>query len=133
MNNKRKLKCLKCFEDYIGHYNTELCKPCKSICKYCDRKIKDNSRGSICSSCRNKKYTYKLTEKEMYRWLAAENCDCCGKPFKNHKQKNQDHNHTTGVNRGLICSACNIFVGFIETQGLEDAIKYLIKYNNLRA
>ena len=134
MNNKKEIQCSKCGNSYVGHYLTKMCKPCKSTCVYCDRDILDKkNRGGVCGSCRQKKYAYKLSDDQMYKWLLSKNCDCCSKPFKNHTQKNQDHNHETGVNRGIVCTACNIFIGFVETQGIENATNYLIKYNSIQS
>ena len=129
MKNKKTLSCQVCEKKYFGHYNTKFCFSCRKICRYCDRKIEDGSRGNICSSCRNKKYKYSLTEEEMYKWLEADKCDCCGGNFKNHRDKSQDHNHDTGANRGIVCQNCNIFIGFVENNNLEDVINYLIKYD----
>ena len=129
MNTTVEKHCEKCNDSYVGHYNTKMCQPCKTLCRYCCRKMEKGQRGGVCGSCRNKKYKYKLTDREMYRWLMKELCDCCYKPFKNHGDKNQDHNHETGANRGIVCTACNIFIGFVETRGIENATNYLIKYS----
>ena len=56
----------------------------------------------------------------------------CGKtPEENGKMLAVDHNHITGKNRALLCSSCNICIGFIEKNGLDINIisKYISKYN----
>ena len=98
-------------------------------CKYCERDF--NDRGTVCNSCRNKKYKYKLTEDEMYRWLEATHCDCCGKEFgnNNYRDRVQDHCHSTGDNRGLLCQRCNIAIGYWETTDHRMIMEYLNKFN----
>jgi len=43
-------------------------------------------------------------------------CDCCGEPFEEpfSLYVTQDHDHTTGLPRGLICQSCNTCVGWVE-------------------
>ena len=38
-----------------------------------------------------------------------------------------DHDHETGVVRGLLCNACNLAIGYFEdsTERLESAVKYI--------
>jgi hypothetical protein len=62
-------------------------------------------------------------------------CAICGKPetrtFKGQLNTlSIDHNHTTGVVRGLLCSNCNFMVGFAKDSParLRDAITYLEAY-----
>ena len=40
-------------------------------------------------------------------------CAICGKPPKT-KSLNVDHNHETGVIRGLLCGGCNSFLGRVQ-------------------
>jgi hypothetical protein len=51
-------------------------------------------------------------------------------PRSNPRQINIDHDHETGVVRGLLCSACNIGIGqFADSVGiLREAIAYLERY-----
>ena len=96
-------------------------------CRYCEREY--GCRGTVCASCRHKKYKYRLTDEEMYRWLEQEECSCCGNQFKNHRDKVQDHCHSTGDNRGIVCQRCNIAIGYYETTNQRMLVRYLNKFN----
>ena len=61
-------------------------------------------------------------------------CEMCGCTFAGMNSPRdflvQDHNHTTGKLRGLICSGCNTGIGLLgdDVIGLERALAYLKKY-----
>ncbi|MGE3341514.1 MAG: endonuclease domain-containing protein [Candidatus Altimarinota bacterium] len=50
-----------------------------------------------------------MLEKQDY------NCKFCNEPLDNRPVV--DHNHTTGLVRGVIHQKCNILIGFFETNG----------------
>jgi hypothetical protein len=59
-------------------------------------------------------------------------CAICGvhqSEFK--KALAVDHNHSTGKNRGLLCSACNVAIGLLkeDREVLRKAMLYLQIYN----
>lgn len=68
-------------------------------------------------------------QKQNYR------CAICNidKPSLNNKNDwHADHNHVTGVARGILCSSCNTLLGRIENKEkdwFEKALKYLDSYN----
>lgn len=78
------------------------------------------------------KKKYKITLAFFDEMIANHNNQCaiCNGSFQNLKL-NIDHNHITGVVRGLLCNLCNTMIGM----GREDqrillgAINYLNKYN----
>lgn len=58
---------------------------------------------------------YGLTEGELIALRnALDHCPLCLKPFKPGRPPQTDHDHVTGLCRGLLCSACNRML-------LEDA------------
>lgn len=72
---------------------------------------------------------------EKYKSILNEQggvCKICGKtPDNNGKMLAVDHCHKTGENRGLLCSSCNICVGFIEKNNL-DVLKILNYVNRIQ-
>jgi hypothetical protein len=90
---------------------------------------------------KNKNYIKKMTKKsflkrlgmtlnQYYLLLQKQNnkCAICGKPQKlNKKSLSVDHNHKTGMVRGLLCSNCNFMLGLAKDNViiLKKAIKYL--------
>ena len=50
-------------------------------------------------------------EEAYQRYMDSSQCDKCGVVFDTENQKNRkcmDHNHTTGLFRGILCSPCNV-------------------------
>lgn len=74
---------------------------------------------------------YGLTRADYEAMLAAQNncCAICKTSVEGERNKrfHIDHDHTTGENRGLLCSRCNVGIGmFAEAEDrLLAAIEYL--------
>ncbi len=76
------------------------------------------------------KYTYGVTErkaKEIIESRENAKCEVCQ---KRGKTMGQDHNHTTGRLRGLLCNGCNIVVGIIEGPYYLKAKEYLERWDH---
>lgn len=54
-------------------------------------------------------------------------CKICLNNFLNSRDTHVDHDHTTGVIRGILCSSCNLLLGHAKDNKdiLKSAIKYL--------
>ena len=82
---------------------------------------------------------YGLTLDEYSQMLEEQNhvCAVCKQP---ETSKNQfgtvslavDHCHETGLNRGLLCMACNRSIGMLgeDVKRIESVIEYLKKHKN---
>lgn len=74
-----------------------------------------------------------MTYEEYELLLKSQNncCDICGKsPKKNGKMLAVDHCHRSKKNRALLCSSCNILIGFIEKNQIpfDKITDYLEKH-----
>ena len=119
-----------------------------SHCKECNREMLDEYYDT--EKGRNAKKQQYLTNKLRYRNATLKRkygitleeynailnnqgggCAICHKTEEeNKKMLAVDHSHQTNKNRALLCSSCNICIGFIEKNDLDvDKIKnYLINY-----
>ncbi len=70
---------------------------------------------------------YGMTPADYKRMLADQNgcCAICGTEARHHLHV--DHDHTTGLVRGLLCRGCNNALGNVNDsiERLESAIRYL--------
>lgn len=75
------------------------------------------------------KRKYNLSEEDYTNMLKSQNgvCFICKKVGNNYGRLNVDHNHATGVVRGLLCNICNSFLGRIDesSEALIRANTYL--------
>lgn len=82
------------------------------------------------------KRTYGLTIEQHAALFDAQGrvCAVCGDgaPGGSKKQWHVDHNHDTGVVRGLLCFSCNVGLGSFKdsTVRLSQAAAYLRKHKN---
>ena len=82
---------------------------------------------------------YGLTYETYQQMVKAQNnlCAICGQPESTiEKRSGQrrrlcvDHNHDTGKTRALLCRACNMALGYLNSVAkLSSAIDYLKKYD----
>jgi len=78
------------------------------------------------------KKQYDLTPNEYTRMLINQN-RCCAICFKEPDPKRRlavDHNHSTGLVRGLLCTKCNMALGFLndDLETAESAVAYLYQH-----
>lgn len=60
-------------------------------------------------------------------------CAICEVPLTDAARVSVDHSHSDGTVRGLLCNACNVFLGHARdsTAVLRNAILYLQKWNKI--
>jgi hypothetical protein len=108
-----------------------------SHCRECSKRMQEIRHALPETKEKQHKYYKRNREKAIDRKLQANfgitynqykqmldaqggGCMICEKtPKENGKMLAVDHNHTTGENRGLLCSSCNICIGFIEKNQLD--------------
>jgi len=76
-----------------------------------------------------RKYLYNLPAEhyELMHQQQQGRCTICEGELKKDKQTHIDHNHKTGLVRGLLCHHCNLGLGHFkdDISSLLNAIKYL--------
>jgi Recombination endonuclease VII len=101
------------------------------MCAYCG--ILPSSYGPVCIRC--KLYGWKnvkklgywkgITPREYFRMLVKQDfkCQICRKETL----LRMDHNHSTGIVRGLLCNSCNVGIGYFyeNIEYMLNAVKYL--------
>ena len=80
---------------------------------------------------------YGISTEDYEKMLKQQNYTCliCGgtKMNKSRKKLCVDHNHKTGVTRGLLCNGCNTIIGMTDEkiETLENCIAYLKMHNGV--
>ena len=96
-------------------------------CKECFKKKADESRKRLGKDHlldRDLRWRYGITL-EQYKNF-DQNCNICGSSEEGRGFKmNVDHDHETGIVRGLLCNSCNRGLGLLGEDNLLKAIQYL--------
>lgn len=77
------------------------------------------------------KHNYGITPEDYDKLLVEQNglCAICGanEPGRGHQHFSVDHDHETGVVRGLLCNNCNRGLGLLgdNIEGIKRALNYL--------
>lgn len=91
----------------------------------------ENSQSKEWKRARHLKKTYGITVEIFGEMLAAQGggCAICAvKECPSHRENlSVDHDHETGVVRGLLCHHCNLLLGYAgdSVERLKQAIAYL--------
>lgn len=109
-----------------------LCRKCKSL--HVDKPY--SKRTKAARAIKFKVHRYGITEEAYHAMYARQSgaCAICQKPETKHIKGSLatlavDHDHTTGVVRGLLCSKCNRGLGMFheDIARLTVAIAYLVQ------
>lgn len=80
------------------------------------------------------KKIYGLEKKDYYKLADDQNrmCPICKRAFDKANRIVVDHDHETGLTRGLLCASCNLLLGHAaeSIERLSSAIDYLNKHKN---
>lgn len=123
MRNQKTRACLHCGGDF-----TVLAVAGRRM-HYCTKKCRD---AAFRRRSRNRFRRYELTPAEYDALVDAQGnrCRICGEPPKNSDRYGLvvDHDHATGVIRGLLCNGCNLGLGLFgdDPEKLKRAIAYLM-------
>ena len=120
--------------------NTQICSKCKTEKPldefHADRRTTNRKRAD-CIVCRTHHRSVSNISKFAYaQFLIKQNncCAICGIDGNDYKREfSVDHNHITNVVRGLLCSNCNIGLGYFKdnTSMLSMAIEYLVRADDI--
>tara|TARA_R100000781_G_scaffold1447_2_gene2390 strand:- start:1239 stop:1580 length:342 start_codon:yes stop_codon:yes gene_type:complete len=104
------------------------CKEDKPLEEFHKDSREPDGRRPDCADCRNKN---KKIIRDLRKIVGEppQNCQCCGRPAKNHKLS-LDHDHETGEFRGWLCQPCNRSLGIIGDD-LESVMRFVTYLTNV--
>lgn len=127
-----------------GEYRCIVCRKWYALWEFHKDKNTANGRTSKCKQCRKKldkrkklKSRYGLTVQDFEnKWDEQEGkCACCDDEMQFEGSKSRtpcvDHNHHTGETRDILCTRCNLALGYLKDSSVRaiKAMKYLLKWN----
>ena len=136
VKHKEVAECHHCYEEKpINGPLYQLCGTCTphlqyygETCGVCEVKdaygFDEPESIFVCRSCQYAKWTYKLASYHIYKTQirTIKNCQICKTPVSHDAENgdkacsaNIDHDHDTGITRGVLCSSCNQSEGIINT------------------
>lgn len=102
------------------------CKPC---CKSRSKRRWQEMENKAEYCRRNVLRQYGITPAEYNRMFLAQDglCAICSRPEEGSKNLSVDHDHVTGVVRGLLCAKCNQGIGLLREDPaiMRGAIQYI--------
>lgn len=119
-NKDKKIKNQKRY--YTAHKEEILSKNKKYTQKHPEKFVIYKKRYKL-----RKRYGISLEEFNAILMFQNNKCKICEKEFTKSKDKHIDHDHTTGLVRGLLCPVCNKMLGYSmdKIDILKKAILYL--------
>lgn len=121
--------------------NNYICRKCgeiKPLSQFHNDKRAGNGKRTICIDCRNlHRRIIRISKNEREALLVAQDYSCaiCNTKAENlTKNLGVDHNHETNQVRGLLCTYCNVGLGYFRDSPelLAVAIEYLNKHNGVK-
>lgn len=81
------------------------------------------------------KYTYDITLEEYNQLFIQQNgcCAICNRHQTEFKHTlDTDHNHVTGIVRGLLCKTCNKALGLLKADDSSELLEKALSYINAK-
>jgi hypothetical protein len=105
------------------HQHCKFCRNVKGndgICSICSKARHIYYSTGACSTCYKFLTKYKLSKESYIKLREIEECQICSVPvshsaFNRKSQAVIDHDHATGVVRGVVCVNCNIILGMLRS------------------
>lgn len=122
-------KRIKSFSQYNRNDKGKL----NSLCKKCDKLDKNKVlRGMLNDKNDYRLSKYNLTYEEHTAFVIKQNntCAICKTPPHDDTFLSIDHDHETGRVRGLLCSSCNLRLGFLEKILKDNLLSESLAYLN---
>lgn len=111
----------------IKEYNKRYYEKNKAVCRERNKAWADKNETPEYTQRKNLKNRYALSVDQYNTMLQQQNnkCAICKEIFSS--KICVDHNHTTGKVRSLLCTPCNVGLGFFKenAETLTKAIEYL--------
>lgn len=120
-----------------GKLQCSKCRKWKLLDAFGLSKISSTGYASWCNHCWKLHQLYHITSEEYDEILEKQNhaCAICGSPDNNGRGNffHVDHDHATGIVRGLLCASCNTALGgFKESPAImRKAIAYLTSHEQI--
>lgn len=129
-------ECHHCYDKKpIANAHYQLCSTCTTqlqyhgetcgVCEVKDAMVFDEPESMyVCHSCATKKSKYKIASYHIYKTQirTIKNCQFCNEPVSHDSENgakscsaNIDHDHDTGITRGILCLNCNQSEGVLKT------------------
>lgn len=106
-------------------------------CKVCHTRLSRNAgrKNALERTNTFRMRVYGLGNVDVDKMITNQNGKCliCKNEFKDKNAPHLDHNHKTGLVRGMLCTRCNTGLGLFkdDIQNLENAIAYLKVHDGL--
>jgi Autographiviridae endonuclease VII len=124
-------KCKLCRNKFMRENRAKDPERHRHYCRKHNAKRKNDPAYIAARSNRNYKKKYGLSKQEVQYLHTIQNnkCAICDVPASTQRYGvlKVDHNHTTGNIRGLLCSACNLGIGYFKENitAIKEAANYL--------
>ena len=120
--------------------NTQICSKCKTekpLDEFHSDRRTTNRKRADCIACRTHHRAMSNISRDDYIYLLMKQDGCCAvcrverADYK--REFSVDHNHNTGTVRGLLCSNCNLGLGYFKDNPttLAFAIAYIVRTDDI--